>query len=108
MVHSSFAEWVEGSVIPLQAVNPTWFRLDGRSKGGNRETIARFRHDGQVWQVHGDTQFGPVMRAYQAIALGDTENPFVVEWAKTRHCLNLLASLRGPQRAKYFYVYEEV
>jgi hypothetical protein len=108
MIYPSFVAWVEAAVIPLQQANPTWHRLDGRESGGNRAVVARFQHQGQTWQVHGDTRFGPVMRAYEAITAQQVADPFIVEWADRRNCLNLVESLRGRQRPKHFYVYEQI
>lgn len=106
MIYASFAECVEGCILPLQQANPTWLRLDGHQVGGNTNVVARFQHDGQVWKIHADSRFAPVMRAFEAVASGNIENPFVRERTKNGDCLNLIAALRGFQKAKYFYVYE--
>jgi hypothetical protein len=105
MLFNSFIEWVEAEVLPLQRANPTWYRLDGWAEGGNRAVVARFRHAGRVWQVHGDTHFDPILRAYNAVRLGEYADPFVVGWARTRNCLNLASGLST--RPKYFYVYQQ-
>jgi hypothetical protein len=104
-VPQSFVEWVEAEVLPLHQRNPTWERLDGRSAGGNLEELGRFQHAGRLWVVHGDTRFAPIVRAYDAIRRGLVADPFVIERARTRDCLNLRHDLRerGP---KHFYVYD--
>jgi hypothetical protein len=106
MIFKSFTDWVETEVLPLRAQEPERLRLDGWQRDGNREIVARFRHAGRVWQVHGDTRIGPVLQAYEAIRDGSSSDPFVTERAKTRDSLNLAPALR--QRPKHFYVYEEV
>jgi hypothetical protein len=106
MIYASFVECVEGCILPLQQANPTWVRLDGQQAGGNTNAAARFRHDGQVWKIHADSRFIPIMRAFEAVASGNIEKPFVRERTKNGDCLNLVPSLRGSQKAKHFYVYE--
>jgi hypothetical protein len=106
MIYPSFAECVEECIFPLQQANPTWLRLDGQQAGGNTTVVARFRHDGQVWKIHADSRFSPIMRAFEAVASGNIENPFVRERTKNGDCLNLIVSLLGSQKAKHFYVYE--
>ena len=107
LVYESFARWVEAYVLPLQRSNPTWHRLDGLNGGGNREIFGRFRYEDQIWEVHGDTHFVPVIRAYQAVRDEQVSDPFVVEQAKVRQCLNLKPELRNTQLPKHFYVYEQ-
>lgn len=106
MIYASFVECVDGCILPLQQANPTWVCLNGRHTGGNRNVVARFRHDGQVWKIHADSRFKPIMRAFEAVASGNFENPFVRERTKNGESLNLIVSLRGSQKAKHFYVYE--
>lgn len=105
MIHSSFIDWVVAEVIPLQNKNPTWHRLDGQLDGGNRGVVGKFRHVNRVWVVHGDTRFDPVIRAYQAITDNTVPDPFVIQPAKVRDCLDLLPKLRVSSQPKYFYVY---
>jgi hypothetical protein len=38
-VHGSFVEWVKKDVMPLKKKNPTWYRLDGKTDGGNRAVV---------------------------------------------------------------------
>jgi len=106
MIYASFVECVEGCIIPLQQEHPTWLRLDGQQSGGNTNIVARFRHDGQVWKIHADSRFTPIMRAFEAVASGNIEGPFVRERTQNGYCLNLTEPLRGSQKAKHFYVYE--
>ncbi|MCW3053896.1 MAG: hypothetical protein JWN14_3066 [Chthonomonadales bacterium] len=106
MIYASFMECAEGCIIPLQQANPTWLRLDGEQPGDNRNIVAKFRYDGTVWKIHGDSRFEPFRRAFEAVASGNIEDPFVRERTKNGDCLNLIQPLRGSQRAKHFYVYE--
>ncbi|MDQ2730324.1 MAG: hypothetical protein M3Y56_01580 [Armatimonadota bacterium] len=108
MIHDSFSLWVDAEALPLQRAHPTWHRLDGWSAGGNREVVGRFRYADQVWVVHGDTRFNPVLCAYQALRSGLTADPFLIEQAKVRRCLNLKPEIRSAQLPKHFYVYEQV
>jgi hypothetical protein len=105
VIHNSFRDWVAAEILPLQRENPSWHRLDGESSGGTRNVVGRFRHVGRVWVVHGDTRFEPVLRAYEAIATGSLQDPFTVQRAKVRDCLDLLPRLKTPKQPKYFYVY---
>jgi hypothetical protein len=106
MIYESFMECVEGCIIPLQQANPTWLRLDGQQPGGNRKMVARFRYDGRIWKIHADSWFAPIMRAFEAVASGNIEDPFVRARTRNGDCLNLIAPLHGSQKAKHFYVYE--
>lgn len=106
MIYGSFVECVEHCILPLQQAHPSWLRLDGRQSGGNTNVIARFRYDGQVWKIHADSRFAPILRAFEAFDSGNVEDPFVRERTKNGDCLNLIPSLRGSQKAKHFYVYE--
>ena len=108
MIHNSFDDWVISEVLPLQKNNPSWHRLDGRLKGGNRSVVARFRYARRVWKVHGDTRIEPVIRAYKAIVSGIMKDPLIIQRTKTdsRDCLDLAALLKDPDQPKYFYVYE--
>ena len=108
MINNSFNEWVILKVLPLQKNNPSWHRLDGRLKGGNRSVVARFRYAGRVWKVHGDTRIEPVLRAYKAMASGILQDSFVIQRTKkdSRDCLDLATLLKDPDQPKYFYVYE--
>ena len=107
MVYDSFAQWVEGVAMPLRQANPTWHRLDGRDVDGNREVVGRFRYEGRVWKVHGDTRFDPVMRAYRATRDGKMSDPFVVEQAQISLCLNLKSELGNTQLPNHVYVYAQ-
>lgn len=104
VVRSSYREWVDQEVLPLQKLHPTWHRLDGWANGGNRKVVGRFQHGGRTWQVHADTRFDPVLRAYQEIIKGALD-PFIVKPAKVRDCLDLSPKLKNPNQPKYFYVY---
>jgi hypothetical protein len=104
--YNSFIAWVVEEVRPLQEENPSWHRLDGGASEGNRKVIGKFRHVARVWEVHGDTRFAPVLRAYEAITTGSAQDPFIVRRAKVRDCLDLLPQLKTPGQAKYFYVYD--
>jgi hypothetical protein len=106
MIYASFVECVEGCLLPLQQANPTWLRLDGQQTGGNTNVVARFRHDGQVWKIHADSRFAPIMRAFEAVESGNINDPFIREQTKNGDCLNLIKVLRGAQKVKHFYVYE--
>ncbi len=46
------------------------------------------------------------MVAYEALKQKRIADPFVIERATTRDCLNLAKSLRVPKTPKLFYVYE--
>jgi hypothetical protein len=105
VIHDSFEAWVEKEVRPLREKNPSWHRLDGEPSGGNRKVIGKFRHVGRVWEVHADTKFEPILRAYGAITTGGVQDPFTVQRAKVRDCLDLLPRLKTPKQHKYFYVY---
>ncbi|MFN3651914.1 MAG: hypothetical protein ACK47B_20255 [Armatimonadota bacterium] len=105
MIYKSFVDWVEAEVLSAREAHPEWKRLDGRDSGGNPATVARFEALGQAWEVHGDTHFDPVLRAYAAIRSREVEEPFVMEATRSRACLNLSPALRGQGRRKYFYVY---
>ena len=103
MLHSSFAAWVQSEVV---AKASTHVRLDGLPGGGNRDIFGRFKHAGRKWEVHGDTRIERVLRAYAAIQNRTMSDPFVIERATVRDCLNLIKALRKPKEPKHFYVYE--
>lgn len=104
MIYSSFPNWIVAEVLPLQQRNPTWHRLDGRSSGGNRNVVGRFEHLGQVWVVHGDTRFDPILRAYSVIQNG-SKSPFIIKAAKVRACLDWAPNFAIEGKPKYFYFY---
>lgn len=105
ITHKSFKDWVIAEVIPLRNKHPKWHRLDGQPSGGNRNVVGKFRHANRDWVVHGDTRFDPVFRAYQAMINSAVPNPFVIQRAKVRDCLDLLPKLKAPNQPKHFYVY---
>ena len=102
----SFAQFVEGSVIPLKVEHPDWIRLDGATSGGNRSLVGHFRHWNRVWRCNADSHFKPLMLAYEAFRKG--EDPFEEELADERQCLVLKPTLRSqyPSQFKHMYLYE--
>ena len=106
MIYDSFKDWVEQVVHPLQKKNPNWHRLDGQTSGGNRNDVGKFRYRDRVWIVHADTRFAPVIRAYQSITNGTVPDPFTIQRAKVRDCLDLLPKLKIPNQPKHLYIYE--
>jgi len=105
VIHDSFAAWVEAEVLPK---GDSQERLDGLKSGGNRKVFGRFRHQGRVWEVNGDTRIKRVVCAYKAIEAGKFSDPLVLEHSKSRDCLNLVKDIRNPKKPKHFYVYEAV
>ena len=101
MIHSSFAAWVKAEVLPRAGQ----LRLDGLLAGGNRDLFGQFRHQGERWEVHGDTRVDKVLVAYNAWLTKQVTDPFVQEQATTRPCLNLVKSLRVPKTPKHLYIY---
>jgi hypothetical protein len=103
---SSFDGFVRGVVLPLQAEHPGWRRLDGEATGGNRSVAGSFRHGDDVWKVHADTHFAPLLLAHRALAAGG--DPFVVEHARAGRCLALREDLRRQYASphKHLYIYE--
>ena len=69
-VYDTFHEFMKSEAIPHQLAHPEWKRLDGwdrdpvRATKGNPDTFACFRHHGKTWKVHADTNFAPLMAAY--------------------------------------------
>jgi len=104
-VHGSFVEWVEKDILPLKKQKPTWKRLDGEAAGGNRKVVGEFRHAGLIWVVHGDSQFEPILRAYDAITTGKVSDPFIIKDATVRKCLDFVPTLRKAKQHKHFYAY---
>jgi hypothetical protein len=107
VVRASFVDWVLKDVLPLQALYPTWHRLDGLLGGGNRTIVGEFRHANLKWVVHGDSQFAPIIRAYTAIQNGQLGNPFVVKPATVRKTLDFVPALRKSKQPKLFYAYSD-
>lgn len=107
MIYNSFVLWVEAQALPLQRSNPTWHRLDGLAGSGNREVVGRFKHEGQIWKVHGDTRFNPVLRAYDAVHKRQVSDPFLTKQTKGGLCLVLKPELWDTQLPTHFYVYEQ-
>lgn len=106
----TFEAWVSSDVLPLKLANPTWVRLDGQmnddEKIDARRIFGRFRHKDRIWQIHGDTRFAPIERAFDAIQRGQLADPFVVVERNGKPAiLNLIESLS--QKPKYFYAYEQ-
>jgi hypothetical protein len=103
-VHSSFANFINSAVIPLQAAHPEWKRLDGwdreptKSQKGNRAIFAQFRHAGRTWKVHADTMFAPLMEAY----LKQDGDPFVEESTNTKQGTKL--QTRPPSKWMFIYL----
>ena len=107
MTHQSFVDFMESTVVPARAANPTHRRLDGQSSGGNRAVFGEFRHRGKRWKVHADTHYEPLLVAYNAAKEG--ADPFVESSTQSGLSLDLTDDLRAKlseQRYKYVYIYE--
>lgn len=111
MNHVNFASFMEHVVLPKQAADPTQVRLDGQTSGGNRTPAGFFYHQGMLWRVHADSQFEPLVVAYQALKERPTADPFfaVPTGSGKRHCLVLTSELQQKlcrPRFKHLYIYE--
>jgi hypothetical protein len=105
-VYESFVKWVEEEVQPLQTAHPNWTRLDGWENGpSNVQIVAKFRYEGYVWGVHGDTRFAPVFGAYTGYRASEDDDPFIIRPTKTGLGLNVKPKYRVHPRFSYFYVY---
>lgn len=100
---------MEASLLPQRAAHPTHIRLDGAKTGGNRELAGGFRHHNQVWKVHADTHYDPLVRAYEAMQKDKSYDPFIEELTPNGTCLVLTEALRRASGSeyKYLYIYQE-
>lgn len=60
--YDSFAEALEGYVLPMRQAQPDWERLDG-AVGIRGRTAFRFSRKGIWFDVNGATEFGPLLAA---------------------------------------------
>ena len=94
--------------------HPDWIRLNGQTSGGDQNAWAEFWHLDRRWKVDADTQFSPILVAYEHW-LSTGENPFQIEESPKRYCLAVIASVRDLlvqldvkyDKNKYFYAYSK-
>jgi hypothetical protein len=105
VIYADFLSFMRSVVLPRQSTNPDHIRFDGAQTGGNREAAGHFRHGGQIWVVHADTHYEPLMLAHAAAE--DGADPFIEEDTPCGRCLSLTAELRARQKSphKYLYIY---
>jgi hypothetical protein len=85
-------------------------RAPGRAIVGREQNgFWKISTNHQVWQVHADTHYEPLLIAYRALASGQTQDPFVEQDATVRRCLNLTEELRHLKTTshKHLYIYGE-
>lgn len=105
----SFAAFA-AAVQAHSLLHPDWVRLDGRSKGGNQNAWAFFKHLGQKWKVDADTRFKPILAAFEHWNLTKTD-PFKLAQTKKRDCLVVIDAvqstliLSNPRYRRYKYLY---
>ena len=110
--YDTFIALVEAEVLPRLLQNPQLARLDGWTETkGNWEVVAMFRHEGNVWRVHADNHYEPLLLAYYSAKFRPDSPTFVrAETDKDGVRLDLapeLEQVRPPRRgnARYLYVY---
>ena len=65
-VHESYPAFIRAVVMPMHLAAPDDVQLDGRAAGGNRDVAGRFRFRSEVWRVHMDSRYEPLLLAYYA------------------------------------------
>jgi hypothetical protein len=107
---NSFVDFVEAVVFPLLLQHPQHARLDGWESGGNWEVVGRFRFEGNVWRVHADNHYEPLLLAYYSAKFRPAVATFLRADTDKGIRLDLvpeLEALRPSRRgnARYLYVY---
>ena len=91
--------------------SPNDARLDGWTESkGNWDVVGRFMHENQVWRVHGDNRYEPLLLAYYGAKFRPDTPTFVRADTEHGNRLDLvpeLEQLRPPRRrsARYLYIY---
>jgi hypothetical protein len=106
MVYNDFTQLMDTVLLPQRSKNPTHIRLDGKDSGGNREVAGRFLHQGNVWKIHSDTHYEPLIIAYEAITKDAAFDPFLEQPTTNGNCLVLKHELRR-SKFKHMYIYED-
>lgn len=110
-IYDSFPAFIRDVVLPMHLRGPGDVQLDGRLVGGNRESAGRFRFRGQVWHVHMDSRYEPLLLAYYAwmyVKGDETFTEAVTERGGGRR-LDIHPDLRAvnPVGPRYLYIYED-
>lgn len=99
----NFITFYEEAVAPLKAANIAYIRLDGKLKGGTRNTFAYFWYKDKKWAVDADTFIDRLKIAFEVAQKSD--EPFVIK--PTRDHKGESLSIKGqPIRNQKFNVYK--
>ena len=98
-----FAALMREHVLPLRQREP------GREElGPSAATVARFKHDGTLWRVHGDSRLAPLLAAWEWSRKHPGEDPFRPGSARGRRQALSLRDEVGWTRPAHFYAYADV
>lgn len=103
-IYNTFQDLTKSFILPRKNNHPNDKRLDGQPSGGNRNIAGKFKHNGNIWKVHFDTHYKPLMLAYNACKQG--KNPFQIETKPNGNMsLVLINELRKLQNSKHKYLF---
>ncbi|MEI7597656.1 MAG: hypothetical protein WCK02_18055 [Bacteroidota bacterium] len=101
---NTYNSFVDFFNIEVNSINS--LRIDGRTKGGNREVAGKFCYMGNLWKVHKDSHIEPLRKAFDAF--NNNQDPFI-EIPTNGHkgaCLDLNSAVIAKGKFKHLYIYK--